>query len=155
MTTICNSYATETEALHAIEALRAEGDVWLLAGGRPGDVRREVVGGFAGPVGPDAPVGTYAGAPVLRRQAAGAFAGDPDRHRQGSFADTDRITIVIYRGDAERTRITGLRGVRRLLERKALDDRTVEHAVSELHKGHAIVLAAVAAARIVPVARAA
>jgi hypothetical protein len=57
--------------------------------GRPHDVRTEPVGGFAGPVPPDAPVGTFANARLVRRQCAGSFAGDPDRHRQGSFADAD------------------------------------------------------------------
>jgi len=66
----------------------------LLAGSPLRDVRREPVGGFAGPVGPDDPVGTFAGRVVLRRQGAGGFAGDPDRQRQGSFADRDRVVIV-------------------------------------------------------------
>jgi hypothetical protein len=120
MTTICTTYTTETEARHAIETLRGTGaspcDLRLLLGWRPGDLRREIVGGFAGPVGPDSPVGTYGGTTVIRRSAAGGFAGDPDRHRQGSFADTDRITLVSCERNRERTRITGLRGVRRLLE---------------------------------------
>jgi hypothetical protein len=51
------------------------------------DVRLEPVGGWAGPVGPDAPVGKFAGPARFRRQAAGGWAGDPDRERQGSFAD--------------------------------------------------------------------
>ena len=53
------------------------------------DVRSEPVGGWAGPIGPDAPVGKYAGPPRRRRQAAGGWAGDPDRQRQGSFADAE------------------------------------------------------------------
>jgi hypothetical protein len=58
---------------------------------RPGptlpDVRREPVGNFVGRVGPDDPVGSFGNVPRLRRKGAGAFAGDPDRQRQGSFAD--------------------------------------------------------------------
>jgi hypothetical protein len=54
------------------------------------DVRREDVGEFAGPVGPEAPVGTFGDRRIRRRQGAGAFAGDPDAQRQGSFADTER-----------------------------------------------------------------
>ena len=77
---------------------------------------------------------------VQRRQGAGSFAGDPDQQRQGSFADTDRVVIVTYKGDAERARITGLRGARRLLRRAALDDDAVDRAVGELHQGHAILL---------------
>jgi hypothetical protein len=53
------------------------------------DVRREPVGGFAGTLGPDAPVGTYGNVRRRRRQGAGTFAGDADRQRQGSFADAD------------------------------------------------------------------
>jgi hypothetical protein len=55
----------------------------------PYDTRREAVGGFARPVGPTARVGTYGSVVLLRRQGAGSYAGDPDRQRQGSSADTD------------------------------------------------------------------
>jgi hypothetical protein len=139
------TYPTETGARRAIEALRASDaparDIRLLTGRRLGDVRREPVGGFAGPVAPDAPVGTYGNRPVLRRAGAGGFAGEPDHQRQGSFADADRVVIVTYDGDAERARVTGLRGARRLLGRAALDRDDVDHAVSELRDGHAVVLA--------------
>jgi len=57
----------------------------------PHDVRREPVGGFAGRVPPDAPVGTYGDVRRFRRQGAGTFAGDADRQRQGSFADADPV----------------------------------------------------------------
>ena len=77
---------------------------------------------------------------VVRRQAHGGFAGDPDRKRQGSFADTDRVVIVSYEGDVERTRITGLGGARRLLARDGLDEATVDRAVGDLHRGQAVVL---------------
>jgi hypothetical protein len=144
MTTLSKTYPTETAARRAIQALRATGvpahDIRLLIGRRPGDVRREPVGGFAGPVAPDGQVGTYGDRHVLRRQGAGSFAGDPDRQRQGSFADTDRVAIVTYNGDAERAQITGLRGARRLLARAALDDNAVDRVVGELHKAHAIML---------------
>jgi hypothetical protein len=144
MTTLTKTYPTELAARRAVQALRATGvperDLRLLAGTAPRDIRREPVGGFAGPVAPDAPVGTYGGRAVERRRGAGSFAGDPDQQRQGSFADTDRVVIVTFKGDAERARITGLRGARRLLSRAALDDDAVDRAVGELHQGHAIVL---------------
>jgi hypothetical protein len=144
MTTLTKTYRTELAARRAVEALRAAGvaerDIRLLAGSAPRDIRREPVGGFAGPIAPDAPVGTYGGRAVQRRQGAGSFAGDPDHQRQGSFADTDRVVIVTYKGDAERTRIAGLRGALRLLRRAALDDAAVDRAVGELHQGHAILL---------------
>ena len=53
------------------------------------DVRKERVGGFAGPVEPAAPFGKYAGPPRRRWQAAGGYAGAPDRQRQGSFGDVE------------------------------------------------------------------
>ena len=60
---------------------------------RPGptlpDVRREPVGNFAGCIAPDDPVGSFGNVPHRRRRATGAFAGDPDRRRQGSFGDHD------------------------------------------------------------------
>lgn len=60
---------------------------------RPGpalqDVRREPVGNFAGCVAPDGPVGSFGDVPHRRSRATGAFAGDPDRRRQGSFGDHD------------------------------------------------------------------
>jgi hypothetical protein len=144
MTTLTRTYFTESAARRAVEALRAMGvaerDIRLLAGSAPRDIRREPVGGFAGPLAPDAPVGTYGGRVVQRRQGTGSFAGDPDDQRQGSFADTDRVVIVTHEGHTERTRITGLRGARRLLHRAALDDDAVDHAVGALHRGHAVLL---------------
>jgi len=53
------------------------------------DVHREPVGGFAGTVPPDAPVGTFGNVRHRRREARGAFAGDRHRKREGSFADHD------------------------------------------------------------------
>jgi hypothetical protein len=144
MTTLTKAYPTELAARRAVEALRATGvperDIRLLAGSAPRDIPHEPVGGFAGSVAPDAPVGTFGGRVLERRQGAGSFAGDPDRQRQGSFADTGRVVIVTYKGDAERARITGLRGARRLLRRAALDGDAVDRAVGELHQGHAILL---------------
>jgi hypothetical protein len=97
------TYLNEVAARRAIEARRAAGvparDVRLLTGTRLPDVRREPVGGFAGPVAPNAPVGTYGDRQVLRSQGAGGFAGDPDRQRQGSFADTDRVITGTYKRD--------------------------------------------------------
>jgi hypothetical protein len=144
MTTLTTTYTTELAARRAVEALRATGvpepDIRLLTGTSPRNIRHEPVGGFAGPVAPDAPIGTYGGRTVQRRQGAGSFAGDPDQQRQGSFADTDRVAIVTYNGDAERARITSLRGARQLLRRTALDHDAVDRAVGELHQGHAILL---------------
>jgi len=72
------------------------------------------------------------------------FAGDPDRQREGSFADVERVVITSNEDDAERSRVTGYRGVRQLLRRAALRDAAIDRAVKELHVGHAVVLVATA-----------
>jgi hypothetical protein len=54
------------------------------------DIRHEAVGGYAGPVGPNAAVRTYGNRALLRRQGTGSYAGDADLQRQGSYADVDR-----------------------------------------------------------------
>jgi hypothetical protein len=119
-------------------------DIRLLTGCRLHDVRDEPVGEFARAARPNAPVGTYGNRRRLRRQGAGSFAGDPDRQRQGSFADTDRDVIVSYDGDAGHSRVAGDLGIRRLLRGAALDAAAADHIVDELHAGHAVVLAEIA-----------
>jgi hypothetical protein len=145
MTMLSKTYLTEIAARRAVETLRATGvpagDIRLLTGSRLGDVRREPVGGFAGPVGPDDPVGTFAGTRIPRHRAAGGFAGDPDQQRQGSFADTDRVVIVSFGAGGERARVTGLRGARRLLSRTGLDEDAMNRAVHDLNLGQSVVLA--------------
>ena len=51
------------------------------------DIRREAIGGYAGPLAPHAAIGTFANSVLLRRQGTGSFAGDPYLQRQGSYAD--------------------------------------------------------------------
>ena len=51
------------------------------------EIRREAIGGYAGPVAPRAPIGTFANGVLRRRQGNGSFAGDPYLQRQGSYAD--------------------------------------------------------------------
>jgi hypothetical protein len=144
MTTLCMTFSAEVAARRAVAALRAAGaparDLRLLTGTRLGDTRQQPVGGYAGPFGHDAPVGTFAGGVVRHRHGAGGFAGDPDQQRQGSFGDVDRVVIVTYDDDAERARVTGLRGVRQLLGRAALGDAAVARALNELQRGRAVVL---------------
>jgi len=148
MPTLCKRYSDESVARHAVEELRADGvpdgDLLLLTGSPVHDVRRERVGTFAGAAGPDAAVGTYA-ADVrrLRRQGAGAFAGDPDRQRQGTFADSDRDLIVTYEGGAEHPHVAGDTDVLRLLRDAHVP--AASRLVDELHSGHAVVLATPAA----------
>ena len=149
MTTLSKTYLSEDTARQAIEALKAAGappgDIRLLTSRPQRDIRREPVGGFAGPIGTDAPIGSYASVPRRRGQgvgsfATGSFAGDPDRQRKGSFADVERVVIVICKDDKERSRVTGYRGVRQLLRRAALHDEAINRAVKALHTGHAVVL---------------
>jgi hypothetical protein len=144
MTTIRTAYPDEASARRTVEILRHRGvparDILLLVGSPLRDVRREPVGGFAGPVGPDDTVGTYGGGTRLRGQGTGAFAGDPDAQRQGSFADTDRVVTVSYEGETERMRVTGHPGRRRLPREAALDGEAIERALAELHAGHAVVV---------------
>ncbi len=147
MTVLWKSYASDIVARQAAAALRAEGvpgrDIRVLTGCGPHDVRDEPVGEFARAAGPDAPVGTYANVRRLRRQGAGTFAGDPDRQRQGSFADSDRDVIVTC-DDAAHAHVVGDLRIRRLLRGAALDAATADRVVDELHDGHAVVLAEIA-----------
>ena len=144
MTTLTNTYPTEVAARRAVETLHAtcvpERDIRLLVGSAPRDIRDEPVGGFAGQVAPDAPVGTYGGRILQRRQGAGSFAGDPDGQRQGTFAGVDRVVIVACKDSQEHSRVSGYRAVRRLLRRAALDDGAIDCALRELRVGHTVVL---------------
>ena len=123
----------------------ARRDIRLLTCRPPHDTRGDQVGGWAGPVGPNAPVGTYGGGTRLRRQGTGTYAGDSDEQRQGSWADVDRVVIVSFEDEGERSRVAGLRGVGTLLRRAELDDDAVERALGELRVGHPVVLVSVAA----------
>ncbi len=148
MTSHCKTYPDQDSARRAVAALRAAGvrsrDIRLLTGSPPHDTRHEPVGSYAGSVGPDAPVGTYGDRVLRRDRGTGGFAGDPDRQRQGSYGDADRVVIATYTDRAERSRVTGRRGARRLLRRAAFDENAVSRALDELASGHAIVLIDVA-----------
>jgi hypothetical protein len=148
MATLSHTYPSEDAARRAVRTLRAAGappcDIRLLTSRALHNVRDELVGGFAGPVAPDAPGGNYGGVTRRRAQATGSFATgsarDPHRQREGSFADAERVVVVIYKDDKEHSRVTGYRGVRRLLRRAALHNEAINRAVKELHTGHAVVL---------------
>ena len=141
MATLCKTYPSFEAAREAVEQLQsagvAGGDIRLLAGGVLHDVRREPVGGFAGPIVPEARVGNYGGARRLRRQGRGAYAGDPDRRRQGSFADTD--TDLIETGDG-RCMTADDHAVRALLAAAAVTGTAADDVVETLHRGRAVVL---------------
>jgi hypothetical protein len=149
MAAMIKTYPTEDAARRAVEALRVAGvpprDIRLLTSRPPRDARREPVGGFAGPIGINAHIGSYASVARRRGQGAGSFAtgsfaGALDSQRRGSFADVERVVVVICKDDEEHSRVTGYRGVRQRLRRAALDDEGVDGAVKLLHIGHAVVL---------------
>jgi nucleotide-binding universal stress UspA family protein len=144
LTTVWKTYATEAIADEAVDALTAAGvprrDIWLLTGHPIHDVRRQTVGGFAGAVEPSSPVGTYAGPVRLRRQGAGAFTGDPDQQRQGSFADADIDTIITYEDHAGRSHVGGPLELQSLLRRFALTDEEAARVIHDLHAGRAVLL---------------
>jgi hypothetical protein len=109
MSTLCKTYSDELEARAAVQRLLAAGaprrSIRLLTGTPLHDVRAERVGTFGGSIGPDAPVGRFAGVPRRRRQGTGSFAGDADRQRKGSFGDVERDVIVTFGRGAEHPRV--------------------------------------------------
>jgi hypothetical protein len=145
MPTLCNTYSDEEHAREAVERLLAAGSprrsIRLLTGSPRHDVRAERVGTFAGSIGPDAPVGTFAGLPRRRRQGTGSFAGDPDRQRKGSFGDVERDVIVTFARDAEHPHTATHRTLRRLLRAVTVDGEPADRLVDELHVGRGLVLA--------------
>ena len=145
MSTLCKTYSDPGEAREAVARMLAAGaprrGLLLLSGSPMHDVRAERVGTFAGSIGPDAPVGRFAGRPRRRRQGTGAFAGDPDRQRKGSFADVERDVIVTFGRDAEHPRVATHRTLTRLLRAVTLDGEPADRLVDELHDGHGLVIA--------------
>ena len=145
-----STYAVPAHARRARGTLAAAGvppdDITLVTGHRAHDVRTEPVGGFAGPVPPDAPFGKYAGPPRRRSQAAGGWAGDPDRRRQGTFGDVDVAVAAVCEHGHHRDRLTTEPELRRLLREAQVPREAEERLVEELHAGHAVVIAPNAAA---------
>ena len=148
MATLCSTYATAASARSGVDALRTAGvpggNVRLLIGHPVRDTRREPVGGFAGPVGPNAPVGTFANVRRLRRQGTGSFAGAADRRRKGSFADIDRDLIVTRAHDGWHSHIVGDLALRRVLRGADFDDAERARVLDELRAGHAVIVAELA-----------
>ena len=143
------TYPTPDAARQAIKELRAAGvpgaHIRLLASETLRGIGREARGGFAGPLSLDAQVGAFACPPSRLGQARGSFAtgsaaGEPGVQRKGSFADMERVVIVTFQGDSERSRVTGYRAIRLLLSRSGLAESAVDRTVSVLHAGHFVVL---------------
>ena len=161
------TYSSKAVARRAVRALTAAGvprrDILLLTGRRLHDIRREAVGGFAGAVDPSAPVGTYAGAPCLRRQAPRRLC------RRSRPTATGVLRRRRRRRDRRpsrtatgRSQLADHLGLRRLLWRAALGGGAADRVIGELHMGRAVVLvdaaeiaASEAQARLEEVARAA
>jgi len=147
MSTLCKTYSDEREARAAVQRLMAAGAprraIRLLTGSRLHDVRDERVGTYAGAIGPDAPVGRFAGLPRRRCQGTGSYAGDPDRQRKGSFADVERDVIITFGRRDEHPRVATHRALRQLLSAVTLDGEPADHLVDELHEGHRLVVAEV------------
>jgi hypothetical protein len=145
MSTLCKAYSDEAQAREAVEHLLASATpprvIRLLTGSRTHDVRDERVGTFAGVIGPDAPVGRFAGRPRRRCQGAGSFAGDPDRQRKGSFADVERDVIIAFGRRDEHPRVATHRELTRLLSAVTLAGEPADRLVDELHDGHGLVVA--------------
>jgi hypothetical protein len=145
MPTLCTTCSSFAAAERAVEELTAAGvsdrDIAVIVGSRWHDLRSEVAGGFAGAVAADAPVGRFAGPPLPRWHAAGSFYGDPDRQRQGSFADAERDVLVSYDHGAPRSRVTGDQETGRLLAAANLNDRVARRVIDELHRDRALVIA--------------
>ena len=148
MATLWASYPSEALARDAAEALHGAGvpgrDVRVITGPRPHDIRQEPAGGFAGPVGPNGQVGSFAGIRLRRNRHTGSFAIESRPHREGSFADTDREEVVSYTDGFRRSRTAGDLRLRHLLRGAALDAAAADRVLDELHLGHAVVLAEVA-----------
>ena len=86
MTTSCFSFPAPGEAADAVERLVAAGiptsEVRVLMAARVHDPVSEPAGAYGGDeVTPEAPVGRFAGAPLRRDQAMGAYAGNATRGR--------------------------------------------------------------------------
>ncbi len=143
MATLCSTYRNVSVASSGVEALTVAGvpgrDTHLLLGSRRKDRRREPHGGFAGPVPPDAPLGTFGNVRRLRWQGRGTFLGSSDAQRQGSFADIDR-DVILTRGDAH---IVGDVALRRLLGAAGVEPDVTDRVVEEIHTGRAAVFAEV------------
>jgi hypothetical protein len=143
MATLCKTFPSTQSPLDAAEALSAAGvpagDIGVLIGHRYHDVRTERVGGFGGPIDPNAPFGKYAGPPRLRWRAAGGFVAHPDDQRQGSFGDVDLIFSVTRQDGDQHVEAIDDDGARRLLIGAQVPDDVARRMVRHLHEGETVI----------------
>jgi hypothetical protein len=145
MTTLCRAYTSAHDAEHAIGRLVAAGvhetKIELLMGNAIEDARDAPIGFFAGTTTADAEtVGSYANIEHSGREAAGTFAGDPDKQRRGAFGDIDRDTVTTYRAGVNRTHIASHHNLEKILVDAGLDHATAKANVEALHAGRVLVL---------------
>jgi hypothetical protein len=144
MATLCKTYPDAITARAAVKALRAAGvpghAIRLLAGQAPHDVRRELVGAFAGTLVPEAPVGTFGDVARLRRQGHGSYAGDPDNQRRGCFADAERDVVVTYADSAAHAHVAADHELERMLRSWHVLADAADRVIDELHRGRAAVV---------------
>jgi hypothetical protein len=145
MATLYRAYTSTHDAEDAIERLLSAGvsaiRIELIMGRAVHDARDAPIGTFAGTTTADAQtVGSYGNVPRSGRAAIGTFAGDPGKHRVGSFGDADRDTVTTYQSGVKRTRIASHRRVRRILGAAGLDKAAAAADVDALHAGRVLVL---------------
>src|SRR3954470_21296754 len=149
MATLCSAYPSEAAARRAIDGLRAAGlppqGAQLITGAALHDLRVEPVGEFAGRAAPDDPVRTFANTTVRRWRPGGSFAGDPDRQREGSFADVDGA-MVIERDPSghEHAHVVAVRELAARFASAGRPPAAVEAALRDLRAGSSLVVAQVA-----------
>ena len=139
----CRAYTSTEDAENAIERLLAAGvpapGIQLIMGVATNDSRDAPIGTFAGTTTADAlTVGSYANFTRSGREATGAFAGNPDNQRRGSYGDTDRDTVTSYQSGVKRKRIASHRTLKKILVNAGLDPATAMTNVRALHAGRAL-----------------
>ena len=145
MVTLTHAYTSTHDAENAIERLLSAGvpavRIELIMGRAIQDARDAPIGTFAGTTTADAQtVGSYANIAHSGREATGAFAGDPDKQRRGSFGDSDRDTVTTYQSGVKRTRIASHRRLKKILVDAGLDPAIATANVDALHAGRVLVL---------------
>jgi hypothetical protein len=131
--------ATEAAAGFAAEGVPAS-SIRILAGTPLHDVREEQVGEFAGPVGPDAPVGSFAGGEHTRSEPEGTFASRGPAGRIGTFADADRDVVISETDGVGRIQMTDDHDVAAILRDAGVEAGTCEELARALHEGWVLVL---------------
>ena len=145
LTTHVEVHPTPAAAREIVLRLLADGTpptaLQLLRGRPTHDVRDQPVGGFADPIAPDAPVGTFAERTVSPRHSAGGWVGARNGRRRGSFGDVEQDELVtIDRAGRAVRRTVDRRALRRVLRPVAADRAASDRLVAELHQGHALLL---------------